>query len=217
VNYLNERQLATIRRRWRDYAWAVGKVGLPSLWAFALAGVHYRESRLQDDARGEPGGPFCLDPEGEGDQLARIVDYARSVCVKYGHSADDLSLESDFRTAALVAAHELRSKAPRPIGDTEPEIGLALARYNGFPRYYNELWQTGAGSNVPAVRWHPYVSNDPGGGRQLSRAGSILKADGSTVQLPKSPDANPGALIIAREIRARWDEWFRTGDERAPA
>jgi hypothetical protein len=214
VNYLTAAQLGTIRRRWRDYAWAVGKVGLPSLWAFALCGVHFRECGLADDARNEPGGPFCLDPEGEGNQLARIKEYARSVCAKYNHQATDLSLDADFRTAALVAAHELRSKASRPIGDSEPEIALALAKYNGFPRYYCEVWQTGTGSSAPSVRFHPYVSNDPRGGHQLFRAGTMLGPTGIPVPVPKSADANPGALIIAREVRARWDEWFQTGDER---
>ena len=213
MNYLTASQLGTIKRRWRIYTWAVAKVNIPARWAFSLAGIHYRESGLADDAKNEPGGPFCLDPEGEGDQLQRIVEYSRSVCVKYGHTADDLSLEADFPTAALVAAHELRGKASRPIGDTVEELGLAIAKYNGFPRYYCEMWQTGMGSTKPAVKWHPYASNDPLNGVKLYRAGTMLTPSGVPMPVPKALDANAGALVIALELRARWSEWYSQGDE----
>jgi hypothetical protein len=213
TGYLTERDLATIRALWREYVWAVGKVGLPVLWSFGLAGIHYRESGLRADAPGEPGGPFCLDPAGEGDQKNAIVEYAHGICKKYSHNATDLSLERDFSTAALVAAHELKGKANRPITDDWPAIGLAVARYNGFPRCYNERWQTGQGSEAPSVLFHPYASNDPANGRHLFRIGSLLKPDGSTVYLEKAPDRNAGAMIIARELRDRWNQWYRLGDE----
>lgn len=211
--YLSQAQLERVRSWWKHYAWAVGRVGLPAEWCFAIAGVHYRESGLRGDAPGEPGGPFCVDPEGDGDQLARIQAHAASVCAKFGHVAKDLSLETDFCTASLVAASDLRGKARRPIGRTEQDLALALGRYNGFPRYYSEAWQTGSGDPAPAVRWHPYVANDPLNGRQLYRAGSILTPDGTSVELRRAPDANPGAMIVALELRERWREWFQAGDE----
>lgn len=208
--YLSTAQLAIIRRHWKDYVWAVGRVGLPARWAFALAGMHYCESGLKEDAKGEAGGPFCLD-RGTLEESERFV---AATLLRYSHAAKDPTLEADFPTAALVAAEELRQAAQGRIGSTDVDLGNALARYNGFPPEYCEKWQTGAGSEERSYLWHPYVSNHPPELVLKHVGGSTMGDDGKRYETPVQVCREPGGLVIARELEARFVEWFVRGSER---
>lgn len=224
ARYLQAHHFDLVRVWWAEYRIALDRVGFPSPWAFALAGAHYQESNLQADAKGEPGGPFCIDVPGHGKgEREAVRTYALEIFTKYGHRPVDPYLEKHFPDACLVAAaHLLRKlKPPRPglreivlrpgsYPDLRADMMLALARWNGFPPYYNELWQTGVpgSSTAPKVAWHPYVSNDPLNGLQLYREGTIEQDDGGTLALPKAPYENPGAIVVADELHARWDEWY---------
>ena len=211
MSYLSRDQLARVAHLWPDLSWAIRRVILPARYAFGLAGMSYRESEFRDDAPGEAGGAFCLD-QGSLDANRAFVDEALR---DYPHAAKDRTLESDFVTAALVAAAEMKKAARQSAEASDRGIGLALARYNGFPHQYCEKWQTGSGSEDPSPAWHPYVSNDPERGFLLKIVGgTVITGDGGRTETPVVVDRRPGALVIARELEARWAEWYVAGLER---
>jgi len=203
--YLHSRQLQAVRELRGAYETAVRIVGgLP--WQ-AIAAVHYREAEFAQRST-IPGGPFQLDPGGTGQELQeRIEAYVQAVRDKYG-LLEGGTIDSDFWLAAVVAAHELRSKVRAEIAAGSVVDGEVLADalwgYNGRSRYHTA---SGLPEGESSWRYSPYVSNDPKRGVVLRIRGTVPDA---TVQggrrMIDRPDPRPGAMIVYRELLARASE-----------
>jgi hypothetical protein len=204
--YLHSRQLQAVRDLRSAYETAVRIVGgLP--WQ-AIAAVHFREAEFAQRST-IPGGPFQLDPGGTGQELQeRIEAYVAAVCKQYDVYPAPGGIETDFALAAVVAAHELRSKVRAEIAagclvDGEV-LADALWGYNGRSKYHTASGQPDGESSW---RYSPYVSNDPKRGVVLRIRGTVPDA---TVQggrrMIDRPDPRPGAMIVYRELLARASE-----------
>jgi hypothetical protein len=218
-NYLSAAQVATVRRLRSAYQNAFQVIG-PD-WApwETLAAIHYREAAFAERSK-VPGGPFQLDPGGTGDELKRrIAAEVARIGGLYKLTLGDI--ETDFETAAIVAAHglkeRLRVKAVRSDGTLDESIiAWAFFRYNGLGamiedpatlekyRYYSEKGQTGRGSLATDPLWSPYVSNDPLAGRVLKMRATMPDAKDPTKRvIIHRDDPRPGAMIVFRELRTR--------------
>ena len=218
--YLGPNEISRIRRFRPIYEKAASIVGwLP--WT-ALPPIHYRENDLLERSQ-TVGGAFQLDPGGPGDDLRKAIDeYVEIVGRLYSITLGNI--ETDFETAAIVGAHELKTKLRSPAlirpplidaGVDEAELARGYLRYNGLGakltapdgttyRYYSERGQTGSGNPEASPDWSPYVANDPHSGRVLTmRATQPDPSDPSKRISIQRPDRRPGAIIIFREILAR--------------
>ncbi len=220
--YLSSVQIGIVRKLRPAYQKAFEVIGRD--WApwESLAAIHFREAAFAERSR-VPGGPFQLDPGGTGDELkARIKAEVERVGKLYSVPMGDI--ETDFATAAIVAAHgfkeRLRVKAVRQDGTLdETVVGWAFFRYNGLGamipdasglesyRYYSEKGQTGRGSTKADPFWSPYVSNDPVGGHRLKMRATMPDEKDPTKRIViNREDPRPGAMVIFRELRARASE-----------
>ena len=224
ATYLTAHHLDLVRIFWTPYLEAVGIVGLPEAAAFSMGGLHYEESEFSGvSPKGEHGGGLCFDPAGRGyagtlDQ--QIAFHVKQVRKRYGLQGPDPSIETDFRTAALVAADELKEKwHPAPLTRGEwPAIrehaAWAMWGYNGRSEYDTE-WhrrqgRQGTGGVTHSWRWSPYVSSDPKNGVSLYTAsGTEVGTDGGRTEIKGGVvKQDPGALIVADELHARWRDWW---------
>lgn len=206
--WLTPQLVARIRKHKADYQWAVRKVGAGQPWQM-LVGVHYREFGFRFKI-GYPGGPFQLDRGGKGKAVRdrRRRAYVAEVMPLYGVKTWG-TVETDFRTAALMCAHHLKLGRHRrwtaKYGRNKwPEKVLADTwfAYNGRAKYYNQHWQVGYGSARRNWRWSPYPSNFLGG-IQLHVKGTQDDKSGRRVAIPKRRDRNAGAILVYREVKRR--------------
>lgn len=203
--YLDARQIRVVRGLRGAYEAAVKLVGgLP--WQ-ALAAIHYRENEFALRST-TPGGPFQLDPGGEGPDLRRRIE-AYEDLVRKAYGIDGGSIETDLAFAALVAAHELRGKIRTELTRDEIADGDVLADalwgYNGRAPFHTS---TGTADDKDwSWRWSPYVANDPKRGVVLRLRGTIPDASvpGGRRAIDR-PDGRPGAFVVYRELIDRGGE-----------
>ncbi len=183
--YLTERDVNLIRWYWGDYSWAAQKAGVP---VGLLPAIHYRESELykgwwsprRHKVIASVGGPFGLDKGGEGtpEFAKRIRAYEIKVFKFYGLQGEIPHVANDFRFAALVAAHELKTKLRCRDCWTDAVWG-----YNG-----RASWTS--------MKRNPYLFSDPRHGVRLT-----LRYRDSKGGLVSRPDTRPGVMVLYHEIR----------------
>lgn len=179
--YLTPGDVVRIRQLWPAYEYAAKKVGVP---VEILPAIHYREHNLEPGRN--LGGPFMLDrgPLNDGAEFTRrIRAYERKVCELYGYPPARVS--RDFRFAALVAAHELKSKAQCDVLEGACLVDSVWG-YNG-----RASWHKGD------HRQSPYVWSDPKHGVKMLN--KFRNAKGEMVQFT---DTRPGVMVLYAEICA---------------
>lgn len=173
----------------------------------AMAALHFLEADFTVGPTKTPGGPFQLDPGGVGDVLLERIKAAVAViCAKYTRPIGDI--ETDFPTAALVAAHHLLGKVrpqPYPDDDFETILADAMWGYNGRSKWHTPTGEAGVG--VASWRFSPYVVNDPKAGIVLRVRGTIPDdtVPGGRRKIDR-PSLRPGGMIVYRELVMRADE-----------
>ncbi len=183
--YLTPIDVRLIREHWGDYFWAASMARVP---VALLPAIHYRESELstgwwsprRHKVIAIVGGPFGLDKGGEGtpEFAKRIRAYEVKVFKFYGLHGEVPHVSRDFRFAALVAAHELRSKLRHPDCWTDAVWG-----YNGR-------------STRTPMKKNPYLFSDPARGVRL-----ILRSPNRAGEMVSRPDTRPGVMVLYKEIR----------------
>lgn len=181
ADYLTNKDIKLIRKHWPDYKYASDITQVP---VEILAAIHYRESGLLEGYYSKRrqcvvkniGGPFMLDlgPRNDGAEFARrIRNYEYKVWRFYGWKGTALRVRDNFRFAALVAAHELKSKFRTTLAD-------AVYGYNGR-------------SILMPLEVNPYVWNNPRAGIQFMVRYNDLEY----------LDTRPGVMVIYEEIKSR--------------
>lgn len=172
--YLTQQDRKVIENHWAHYKYAANITGIP---VEILPALHYREHQLKNT--GNIGGPFMLDRGGSGKEFAkRIRAYEKMVWAHYGGKGPAPMVRNSFKFAALVAAHEFKTK--------DRGLGLADAAWGYNGRIYGEACNS------------PYVWNDPKAGRVLRVW--YRRADGEVVEYN---DTRPGVMLIYHELLRR--------------
>ncbi len=186
--YLNSEEINTVKTHWEDYKYGSEMTGVPIL---LLPAIHYRESGLysgwhsfkRNKTVRNTGGPFMLDCGGSGEEFTkRIRAYEKHVYNLYCGNAPKIPKVSDnFRFAALVAAHELKTKLRGKVWTWDAMADAAWG-YNGRAAWCHQ-------------NESPYLWSDPKKGTKLISRYKNMKGEWIKYQ-----DTRPGVLIIYKEL-----------------
>lgn len=184
--HLTDRDITRIKEFWPDYIYAARKVGVP---VPALPAIHYREADLflglysakRKKANRNIGGPFMLDPGGGKEFARRIRDHEIKIWKLYYGAGKAPTVSRNFRFAAVVAAHELKSKLRCEAWTYECLVD-AVWGYNG-----RASWTP--------VDENPYLWSNPSKNTQL-----IFKYRNRQGELVSFVDKRPGVMVVYSEI-----------------
>lgn len=187
--YLTDRDIKLIKEYWPDYEYAAKLVGVP---VCALAAIHYRESSLYKGRYSSRrkkvvkniGGPFMLDlgPRDDAEEfIRRIRAHEKKMNRIYCGYEKAPKISHDFRFAAIVAAHELKSK-------------LRCSQWN-LDCMADALWGYNGRATWCKMTESPYLWSNPKAETKL--ISRYKKRDGTLV---KYLDTRPGVMILYKEI-----------------
>lgn len=156
-----------------------------------LPAIHYRESALhpgwysvtKKKVIKNGGGPFMLDLGGKGSEFSkRIRAYEIKTFKLYGGKGTAPRVSRSFKFAALVAAHELKSKKRCDGPWTYDCLADACWGYNG-----RASWGT--------IEENPYLWSDPARGTCL-----VSRYRNSKGKIICYKDKRPGVMVLYGEI-----------------
>ena len=185
AGYLSPKDIERIKSHWYDYQCAAKQVGVP---VEILPAIHYRESGLLDGwysakrhtVTRNVGGPFMLDLGGKEDFNERIRDYEIKVYKLYGGWGKAPRVNRSFKFAALVAAHELKTKRRGDYWDYET-LADAVWGYNGR-------------SSFTSREGNAYLWSNPENEDKLKVR---VRFKGKMIEFE---DERPGVMVIYEEI-----------------
>lgn len=179
AEYLTSKDVAKIKTNWAAYSIAAEVTDLP---VEILPAIHHRESNLnlgfysfkKKTIVKNVGGPFMLD-KGHKHFVKGIRDYEMEIWRLYGYTGNPPRISDNFQFAALVAAHELKSKMR----------GKGLA---------DAVWGYNGRSKMVTFRENAYVWNHPNRRKMIAR---YRDKDGHLLEYI---DERPGVMVIYAEI-----------------
>lgn len=181
AGYLTSKDVAKIKTHWAAYSIAAEVTDLP---VEILPAIHHRESNLnlgfysfkKKAIVKNVGGPFMLD-KGSKHFVKGIRDYETEIWRLYGYTGNPPRISENFQFAALVAAHELKSKMRKGRG-----LDDAVWGYNGRIR-------------GTTVKQNAYTWNNPLKGHRM-----IFRHRDKQGHLLEFIDERPGVMVIYGEI-----------------